>query len=138
MLQFVHFGVSVSLDYSFHNLPIISKLINHPELDYVLENKNGEILSIDGFKESVEKSVLEKDDMFESMSRENNINDIKSVHCIYKIYSIMTEHSGSIFSNSSMTIKKNISKLKHGKQIFRAAGIEKDKISVGYTFSSYE
>lgn len=127
MLQFVHLGVSVSLEYTFNNLPIISRLIGYKELDYVLENKKGEILSIDGFKESVEKMTLNKED----------IPKIQTIHFIYKIFSIMAEHTGSIFNNSTITIDKNISKLKHGRQIFKAVGIEKDKISVGYTFSSY-
>ena len=138
MINFVHLGVSVSLDYTFNNLPIICKLVKYRELNYVLENRTGEVLSIDDFKEFAEKLVLEKQDMFETMSRVQSLDDIKSIHFIYKIFSIMAEHSGSIFSYSSLTVDKNISKLKHGKRIFKAVGIEKDKISVGYTFSSYE
>ena len=137
MHHFVNLGVSVSILLSFEKLDLIHKLINIPQLVYVFENKSGNILSIENFKISITKLITQKKELFPSICNECDLDNITCIHFIYNIFSIVSEHTGSIFENSFISIDTNISKIKQGKRIFKSAGIDKSNIKIGYTLSNY-
>jgi hypothetical protein len=137
MIQILNLGVSVSFDFTYCNLPVIHKLIHNKALCHVLHNCDNTLINLDNFVDIIDILALDDSTDFEYICKLNSLDQIKTVHFVYKIISFIHEHQGSIFDNCKLSVDKNISKLKHGKRIFREVGIEKYHIKIGYIFSNY-
>jgi hypothetical protein len=137
MIQILNLGVSVSFDFTYYNLPVIHKLIHNKELYHVLHNYDNTLINLDNFVDIIDILALDEPTNFENSCKLNSLDQIKTVHFVYKIISLIHDHQGSIFDNCKLSVDKNVSKLKHGKRIFREVGIEKSHIKIGYIFSNY-
>jgi hypothetical protein len=137
MIQILNLGVSVSFDFTYYNLPVIHKLIHNKQLYHVLHNYDNTIIDLDNFVDIIDILALGEPNNFENVCKMNSVEQIKTIHFVYKIISFIQEHQGSVFDNCELSVDKNISKLKHGKRIFREVGIVKHHIKIGYIFSNY-